>query len=267
MNTSAMVTPGGGPAADLVEYCQYLPWDSNHFGLRIGRVKSARPEESSMADISRWASDQSIDCLYLLADPDPRTLRVVAGAGFRFVDVRATLEFGLSEHPMQELAQEVRPATTDDVPNLRRIAGESHRDSRFYADGNLPRALCDELYRIWIERSCVDPAFASEVLVAERNSRAVGYVSYLLSSAEAEIGLVGIDRDFRGQGIGGQLLSETLRRIGAGGGRRVRVVTQGSNVPAQRLYQSLGFRTSSIGLWYHGWRGNGLAGDSRDVSI
>jgi hypothetical protein len=33
----------------------------------------------------------------------------------------------------------------------------------------------------------------------------------------------------------------------------VRVVTQGRNVRAQRLYQAHGLLTRSIGLWFHRW--------------
>jgi len=33
----------------------------------------------------------------------------------------------------------------------------------------------------------------------------------------------------------------------------VTVVTQGLNVPAQRLYQKSGFLVSSVYLWYHLW--------------
>ena len=35
--------------------------------------------------------------------------------------------------------------------------------------------------------------------------------------------------------------------------RLVSVVTQGSKVAAQRLYQGCGFATSAVELWYHRW--------------
>jgi hypothetical protein len=33
----------------------------------------------------------------------------------------------------------------------------------------------------------------------------------------------------------------------------VTVVTQGRNLPAQRLYQSRGFRTQRLQVWHHLW--------------
>ena len=33
----------------------------------------------------------------------------------------------------------------------------------------------------------------------------------------------------------------------------VTVVTQGRNVPALRTFESCGFRTTDVGLWFHKW--------------
>ena len=248
----AMARDQGRINADSSECCQYLSWDSKHFGLRIGRVTNARLTESSIEEISQWTRDNAIDCLYFLADPDPATLRLAMEAGFRFVDIRTTLEVSLDEPP-PERTFDVRLARREDVNNLRRIAGRSHHGSRFYSDGNFAQQLCDELYRIWIERSCLDSGFASEVLVVERQAHVLGYVTYRLSSTLAEIGLVGIDQDFRGQGLGKLLLGAAVRRMQERGAETARVITQGTNVPALRLYQRFGFRPVSVGLWYHLW--------------
>ena len=37
------------------------------------------------------------------------------------------------------------------------------------------------------------------------------------------------------------------------GAKSVRVVTQGDNTGAIRLYESAGFRTREVLLWYHKW--------------
>ena len=34
---------------------------------------------------------------------------------------------------------------------------------------------------------------------------------------------------------------------------KIRVVTQGRNVAAQRLYQKCGFASSSMEIWFHRW--------------
>jgi hypothetical protein len=77
---------------DARDCCRYLSWDSEHFGARIGQVNATRLTAALLADIDQWASSHSIDCLYFLAEPDPLTMRLAAGMGFRFVDARMTFE-------------------------------------------------------------------------------------------------------------------------------------------------------------------------------
>jgi ribosomal protein S18 acetylase RimI-like enzyme len=238
---------------DARDCCRYLPWDSEHFGARIGRVNATRLTADLPADIDRWAVSHSIDCLYLLAEPDPLTMRLAAGMGFRFVDARTTFEAQQPRPSSSEETRSIRPAALHDIPDLRRIAGESHRDSRFYADGNFRLDACDEMYRIWIERSCREPGFAGAVFVAERERCPVGYISCRVATEVGDIGLVAVDGKCRNLGLGGRLVCRALSWFAAQGARRVTVVTQGSNVPSQRLYQKSGFLISSVQLWYHRW--------------
>lgn len=234
-------------------FFEYLPWDSEHFGIRIGRIGSSRLTAALVAAVEEWAHSQKIDCLYLLAECDPATMRLASGSGFRFVDIRSTFEINISQHISSEKGWPFRMATVEDLPELRRIAGESHRGSRFYADGNFSPAACDELYRAWIEKSVRDTNFATAVMVAEAEGRAVGYISSLISGDRAQIGLVGLDSDHRGRGWGEKLVHHALSWLSNQGAMKVTVVTQGSNISAQRLYQKCGFLVSSVDLWYHRW--------------
>jgi ribosomal protein S18 acetylase RimI-like enzyme len=238
---------------DAPDCCRYLSWDSEHFGVRIGRVNAARLTADLTADIDQWAISHSIDCLYFLAEPDPPTMRLAAGMGFRFVDARITFEAQQPRPASPEETRSIRLAALDDIQDLRRIAGESHRDSRFYVDGNFPPAACDEMYRIWIERSCREPRLAGAVFVAEREHCPVGYISCRVASEVGDIGLVAVDGKCRDLGLGARLVCQALSWFAAQGARRVMVVTQGFNVPAQRLYQKSGFLISSAQLWYHRW--------------
>jgi dTDP-4-amino-4,6-dideoxy-D-galactose acyltransferase len=148
----------------------------------------------------------------------------------------------------------IRSSCISDIPALRRIAAASHHDSRFYADPHFDRERCGELYATWIEKSCRGEA-ADVVLVAEADGAAAGYISCRLTGREglAEIGLLAVGAAAQGRGLGGALVGAALRRLAERGASRVRVVTQGRNTRAQRLYQAHGLLTQSIGLWFHRW--------------
>ena len=166
------------------------------------------------------------------------------------MDVRVTLQRRLPEkaavHPGVRL---FRP---EDMPVLREIAGSSHGDSRFHHDLRFPRAQSDERYQTWIESSA--NGWAQAVLVAEADGVAAGYLSCHLSpSGMGSIGLVAVAPECRGQGLGGRLIDASFEYFLRSGMNRVSVVTQGRNVRSQGLYQSRGFRTESVQLWYHRW--------------
>jgi dTDP-4-amino-4,6-dideoxy-D-galactose acyltransferase len=236
--------------------CRYLPWDSEFFALRIGRVVPTRLRPEDLTSIRQWCVGDRIDCLYFLADADDSaTSQLAQDDGFRLVDIRVTLERA-NLHLTTEFAAPpnvlIRHWHPTDISALSDLAGRSHRNSRFYADPHFSRERADALYRTWIERSCAGDADA--VLVAELPSGIAGYVScHLREGMVGEIGLMAVNESARGAQLGRVLCASALHWLGQHKARRVTVVTQGRNVSAQRVYQHLGFRTSLTELWFHRW--------------
>jgi dTDP-4-amino-4,6-dideoxy-D-galactose acyltransferase len=236
--------------------CQYLDWDSNFFGYRIARITVDRLSQETIEPIMAWCNSHHIDCLYFLADAlDAATARLAEDNRFRFVDIRATFEKQFQGELVggdRVFQGVIRLSTPDDIPALRAIARVGHRDSRFYYDSNFPVALSDALYETWIEKSC--NGYANAVLVAQVQGHAAGYVScHLLDQTRGQIGLVGVSADWQGNGLGQELVNESLRWFIQQGVTRITVVTQGRNSQAQRLYQRCGFLIRSLQLWYHRW--------------
>lgn len=234
---------------------QLLTWDSEFFGLRVASINGNKLSKEEDLEIQEWCRDNRIDCLCFLAESsDARTIRVAEESGFHFVDIRITLDLTIAAMPSvwKPQSASIRLADVTDIPALRPIAACNHLGSRFYSDGRFPRERCDELYATWIEKSCT--GFAEAVLVPVTDGEAVGYLScHLRDTGIGQIGLVGIARPFRGKGLGQQLLDESLCWFAAAGVSQVAVVTQGSNISAQRLYQGSGFMTKSVQVWYHKW--------------
>ena len=234
--------------------CSFLEWDSNFFGVHIGRIESHRLSPAILAQATEWARENRIDCLYFLSvADDPQTIHLAEQNHFQHVDVRMTLERTIPdalEAPASTDAT-VRLGREEDLPSLRSIAAASHHDTRFYFDGHFDHARCDQLYETWIEKSL--HGFADAVLVAERNGAPVGYVTLNLRESESQIGLIAIAGGHQGKGLGRLLVEQSLEWARQHGARRMKVVTQGRNVAAQRLYQRCGFVTASFELWYHRW--------------
>jgi ribosomal protein S18 acetylase RimI-like enzyme len=244
--------------------CQFLDWDSNFFGFKIARVTRTRLDSQTMQAVLRWCDSHQIDCLYFLADAtDDHTIGLAEESKFHFVDIRATFErqpLGLIPQ-RAENSFKIRLNTADDIAALRAVARVCYGDTRFYYDSRFPVHLADALYETWIEKSCRGDADC--VLVAEIGRQVVGYIScHLLDLSSGQIGLVGVRPDCSGMGLGQMMVNEALRWFAERSLTRVRVVTQGRNCQAQRLYERCGFLVQGLQLWYHRWFSVTSAGPS-----
>jgi dTDP-4-amino-4,6-dideoxy-D-galactose acyltransferase len=167
------------------------------------------------------------------------------------VDLRVTLVRGMDQ-AIPPTRSALRPWEEADLPPLYEIARVSHRDSRFYFDAGFPRGRCDDLYQIWVKNSCA--GFADALLVAGESGRAAGYITCQIApDGHGKIGLMAVGEEFRGRGLGQDLVSGALQWFASRGVPRVSVVTQGRNFAAQRTYQRCGFETGCIEIWYHRW--------------
>jgi ribosomal protein S18 acetylase RimI-like enzyme len=223
-----------------------LGWDSSFFGLAIGRV-SPEQDTAGLARSVAAADADGIECLYLLcrAGDDP-ALAAALDLGFRPYDVRIELEREL-DAPIR-MPPEIRDARRQDVPALERIARERIRGTRFWADARFPGERVAELYATWLRAAVLDSSTRRVLVFGEGD----GFVVCRLAAGAGAIELIAAAVD--GRGIGGALTEAAGSAFAAAGLTRAGVVAQGQNVPAQRLYQRHGYRTTWVGLWLHRWR-------------
>ena len=232
--------------------CSVLPWDSNFFGIGVGRVEAERMTPDEAAAAVAWARANDIDCLYaLVAAEHTPTIRAMESAGFEFADVRLTLERNLPAEAVEGRLR-IREASSADAERLRALARVSHHNTRFYQDGRFDRARCDELYAIWVSKVLAEAD--GLVLVPEVNGIVSGYLAlHDAASQTARIGLIAVAAEVQGRRVGEMLVADGLRRVYERGARRAVVVTQGRSARAVRFYEKCGFRTSACQFWYHRW--------------
>ncbi len=113
--------------------------------------------------------------------------------------------------------------------------------------------------------SPIDESFAhnylahpnNRALLAEKDGRCVGLLSYLLRNDLYHAGETGyitelvVSRDYRGQGIGSRLLEELLHRLETRGTIEVSVTTMPDNERAIRFYKRHGLVDEAIFLEKH----------------
>jgi ribosomal protein S18 acetylase RimI-like enzyme len=181
------------------------------------------------------------------------TVETLIRAGFNVVDVNVTLahngEATASRDVEDVVVGKVEPQDQEGVADL---AGRCFIYSRFHADRLLGASRADAIKREWARNAC--RGRAATVYVARRAGEVAGFLAVMKreseSKREAIIDLIGVDARHQGKGIG-RSLSERFINEWRGQADKLVVGTQAANIPALRLYESLGFRVSETGYALH----------------
>jgi dTDP-4-amino-4,6-dideoxy-D-galactose acyltransferase len=238
------------------QLCTRLEWDSTFWGFEIARLNPSRLTNEDAHRAIRWCDNNAVRCLYFSADgTDGDTLSIAAREGFGYVDTRIDLETSAITRRNDARGAElcIRKAVAGDLPTLCDVARSAHTDTRFFKDPTLPKDRAADLYAKWIER---DFAEHTVLIACESGSSgpALGYITCQSEDKDrGRIGLVGVSETARNRGIGSGLIEAGLRHFGNAGKSTVRVATQGTNVAAMRLYESAGFKTEKVSIWFHRW--------------
>ena len=152
----------------------------------------------------------------------------------------------------------IEAAGADDTLAIEEIAGNCFTLSRFHLDPAIGLDRANEVKRQWARNACVGRA--SIVYVARQQGHVTGFLAVLENKSsereDAIIDLVGVDAAHQGRGVG-RALSGMFVEQWQGRADRLRVGTQISNIPAMRLYESIGFRVAETSYVLHAHVKNG----------
>jgi dTDP-4-amino-4,6-dideoxy-D-galactose acyltransferase len=230
---------------------ELLRWDTDFWGVTAARIRPRTADElnQSVAECRtlgvRWAS-------MLVPVTDTHLIGSAIRGGFQMVDVRITMSTkvaGRSEPTQASLAE------AGELEQAQALVDGAFRVSRFYVDGNLDEARCDDFYRTWVMNSFAGP-LADAIVVSRHQGMLDAFVTVQRQpDGTASLPLVAVRNDRRGIGVGGRVVNDALNWLGARGATRVTVTTQLANVTALRVYESAGFATQESGVWLHRWFG------------
>lgn len=233
---------------------ELLPWDSEFFGFPIGRITELDGSNSLPHSLAR-ADAQGIRCLYHLVPADRvDALHEALRHGFKPYDIRVELERPLDDRATDEAVGPVpvREAELADEAVVSDLAAQTITATRFSLDDHFPAERMSLLYPQWVRRG-LRSGPERRVLIAEPSA---GFLVCGLDNQAAigSIELVGVAPTFARRGISRVLMQKAHTIMREADCEHARVVTQGRNVAAQRLYQSCGYRTRSVAWWLHRWR-------------
>jgi ribosomal protein S18 acetylase RimI-like enzyme len=235
--------------------------DQERFGIVTARDSLFTAE--TLTDALRFCQENAVQMLVARCTSDDLpAAQAMEKAGGRLMDTLVYYARDLDRpFPEQGGSVPLRLLRPGDSAGVCQVAAESFRGylGHYHADPLLDRAKCDEVYVSWAERSCLDRAAASTVLVAEDSGRITGFLTILeRSPEEQEIILNGVDPAVQRRGIYRALVLAAMSHAQRNGARRLTVSTQLTNTVVQRTWTKLGFEPFRSYYTFHLWFDRGM---------
>lgn len=240
---------------EVTDLVSMLEWDTGFFGFPVAYVSCRYLTETIVTQTNRFIAANGVRLVeYLCNCHDDRSVLLAEREKYHFTDIRLSFDLRLKgKVDVDPGSFTFGAAGPADIQRLRVLAQSIYADSRYFYDGNFEPAKIQEFYAGWVEKA-VHGTFDHVCFCLFADGAPVAFCSVRYGDAgSAAIGLFGTDPSFSGKGLGRKLLIRVLNELVDRGFTAVTVVTQGRNYAAQRLYQSVGFRTLSTQLWYHKW--------------
>lgn len=224
-----------------------LQWDSEFFGLRIGRADIQSLDDAVDLALMHYDLKYQYDLLYVFSKEGLS----FDATGADLVDEKILYsKYCENRDEYKEVMLYQQPAPNESLYKLALVSGGY---SRFKLDERLPNGSYEHLYRKWIEKACPQEGTNKQIFAYAPDGIAKGMITVDFEGDKAQIGLVAVDTDCQHQGVGTKIMSTLEYYLYRKGVMTIEVATQKANTDACRWYEKNGFRVESVTPIYHWW--------------
>ena len=225
----------------------YLEWDSQFFGMKIGRYNINFLSSEILNELLKQKSIDHYQLVYLLAEQiADDALTMLNRMNLSPVDNKVTFGCNVTEKIVSPT--EIVNYQGSLTPDLLQLALDSGHQSRFKLDPHLAPKY-ESLYHQWIQKS-LSGEMADVVFVYQQDV-IKGFVTVKKSGSCGKIGLIAVHNSMQTKGIGSLLLESVMHFCYENKLNTCEVVTQYYNIGACRLYEKNGFNIILKEIIYH----------------
>jgi ribosomal protein S18 acetylase RimI-like enzyme len=218
-----------------------LEWDSAFFNLEVGVIESG--------DDLKKGNYFNFDLLYL------KTNEELSLPGFRLnyqenkvLFEKDIIAFTTTSDNIKQISK-----VAYNIDEIYELAYESGKYSRFKKDNLFGESNFKKLYKEWIDNS-IAKQLADDILLYLIEDKIVGFVTFKKHTNYSQIGLIAVDKDYQGKGIGSQLISEVENYLCKEGIKKLRIPTQLENKEACFFYKKIGYEIIENTPIKHYWK-------------
>jgi len=224
---------------------EILQWDSDFFNFKVAKINNGVLLNDAFFEKLHHENVQ----LAYYSSKNKLTETSNEYYTFGLVDEKVTFLKEIEQSPLIRNTESYSEKYPD--KQLINLAIESGIYSRFNVDPKIGKKKFEELYTQWIIKS-VSKEIADDVLVYKTGGKIAGFVTIGQKNGRADIGIIAVDKDYRGKGIG-KTLMKTAENFYFNKLKLIQVVTQGDNLPAIKLYEGCGYKIEKVEFLYHLW--------------
>lgn len=226
-----------------------LDWDSSFFGYEIGRLDH-KGKKFKVSDIKGL---EDYDLVYVYSKnklKNENLTRCYPKIIFQLDLNSEKKHFSLIDNISELCAS---PVNTRNKNRLFDLAYQSGVYSRFKLDRKFTKNEFKRLYKKWVENS-IRGEIADQILVNRNGIDSINaFVSIQHEGLKSTIGLIAVDKEYRGKGIGTKLIEGCKYFAQQRNSKYITVATQKENIKACNFYIKKGFKEKEIVYIYHLW--------------
>jgi dTDP-4-amino-4,6-dideoxy-D-galactose acyltransferase len=215
-----------------------LNWESENFGYPCGQIKADQEFENFNL------KEYPFKLIVIRAETEIRSLSPF------LVDEKVIFSKKLFQR--QEVKNVSSILGQPQNRALLKLAYQAGTESRFFKDTNFRSGEFKILYNLWLENS-LNGKIASEVFIIGNFSEPQGFATIKISDDTAQIGLIAVREDSRGQGLGRDLIEACNQFCINNKLKELLVATQDSNLGACAFYKKNDFKFKIKEYIYHWW--------------
>lgn len=228
-----------------------LQWDSNFFGLNVYALKVPEHGCLNVDEVKQQLMHLNADVAYVFINENDKELnKRIEASGACLYDEKIT--YSLNIIPNDSFIEK-SIVTYEGVmtPELTALAYQAGEYSRFKLDPGF-KSHFEKFYAHWIANA-LDPLSGEKIFVCMRHDKVMGLIICSFKNDIGKLGLLAVDKIFRGLGIGKELMLAAENHFHRNGVSFSTLVTQKANIIACRLYEKRGYNVIKTEKVYHWW--------------
>lgn len=189
-----------------------LDWDSEFFGLKIGKVTITLDDEFDLVSFKEAAYTEKYELIYVFKFQNMLPAEIALKAELELVDIQIAMTKKFNKEDYLNIPFDFKSELTErEKKECYAIAEETSIVSRFYKEKLIGPILTKELYRKWIDNT-LNKSF-SDGLFLDIKSNCVSGIHLIKTDSINKIGhftLTGLNANCKRQGIGSNLWMQSF---------------------------------------------------------